>query len=122
TISRRFDLTEKRHDTKQAEEKRCSHGGHRLSCFPPAAIGSLSAHNIAWRSQLGDAVRFYIRDPAHSILGDLAPMAILLLAFFTSLLGATEITTGFLLGPKYDHRAFYIRYRPGEAWQKTYSG
>lgn len=49
-------------------------------------------------------------------------MVILLLALFTSLLGATEITTGFLLGPKYDQRAFYIRYRPGDTWQKTYSG
>ena len=50
-------------------------------------------------------------------------MAILtLLACFASLLGATEITTGFLLGPKYDQRAFYLRYKPGEAWQKTYSG
>jgi len=48
-------------------------------------------------------------------------MAILLLALFASLLGATEISTGFLLGPKYDQRAFYIRQRPGEAWQKTYS-
>jgi hypothetical protein len=47
---------------------------------------------------------------------------IFFLALFTSLLGATEITTGFLLGPKYDQRAFYIRYRPEEAWQKTYSG
>src|SRR5207245_7516494 len=49
-------------------------------------------------------------------------MAIILLALFTSLLGATEISTGFLLGPKYDHRAFYIRYGPSEPWQKTYSG
>jgi hypothetical protein len=48
-------------------------------------------------------------------------MAILLLALFTSLLGATEITTGFLLGPKYDQRSFYIRQRSGETWQKTYS-
>jgi hypothetical protein len=48
-------------------------------------------------------------------------MVILLLAFFTSLLGATEITTGFLLGPKYDQRAFYIRSRDNEAWQRTYS-
>jgi len=48
-------------------------------------------------------------------------MVILFLALFTSLVSATEITTGFLLGPKYDQRAFYIRSRPGEAWQKTYS-
>ena len=48
-------------------------------------------------------------------------MVIILLALFASLLGATEITTGFLLGPKYDPKAFYIRYQPGEAWQKTYS-
>ena len=48
-------------------------------------------------------------------------MVIFLLALFTSLLGATEITTGFLLGPKYDQRSFYIRQRSGETWQKTYS-
>jgi len=46
---------------------------------------------------------------------------LLLLTLFPSLLGATEITTGFLLGPKFDHRALYIRNSPGEAWQKTYS-
>src|SRR5882724_402186 len=46
---------------------------------------------------------------------------ILLLALLPPLLGATEITTGFLLGPKFDHRALYIRNSPGEAWQKTYS-
>jgi hypothetical protein len=49
-------------------------------------------------------------------------MLIFLCALFPALLGATEITTGYLLGPKYDHRAFYIRNHPGEAWQKTYSG
>jgi hypothetical protein len=48
-------------------------------------------------------------------------MLILLLALIPFLLGATEISTGFLLGPKYDYRAFYIRSHPGEAWQKTYS-
>src|SRR6266478_3844981 len=48
-------------------------------------------------------------------------MVILLLALFLSPLRGTEITTGFLLGPKYDRRAFYIRSGPGEAWQKTYS-
>jgi len=48
-------------------------------------------------------------------------MVILLLALLPSLLAATEITTGFLLGPRYDQRAFYIRYRPDEPWQKTYS-
>ncbi|HTM49582.1 MAG TPA: hypothetical protein VL285_12900 [Bryobacteraceae bacterium] len=46
----------------------------------------------------------------------------ILLALFPCLLGATEITTGYLLGPKYDYRAFYIRAHPNEAWQKTYSG
>ncbi len=49
-------------------------------------------------------------------------MVLLLLAFIPFLLGATEITTGFLLGPKYDQKAFYIRYHDSEAWQKTYSG
>src|SRR5215471_18773869 len=48
-------------------------------------------------------------------------MVIILLALFSSLLSATEVTTGFLLGPKYDQRAFYIRRTPGEPWQKTYS-
>src|SRR5437870_4992840 len=48
-------------------------------------------------------------------------MIIFLLALLPFLAGATEITTGFLLGPKYDQRAFYIRSRPGETWQKTYS-
>jgi hypothetical protein len=48
-------------------------------------------------------------------------MVLLLLLFIPFLLGATEITTGFLLGPKYDQKAFYIRSHDGEAWQKTYS-
>src|SRR5262249_11984207 len=48
-------------------------------------------------------------------------MVIILLTLFTSLLGATEITTGYLLGPKYDQKAFYIRSRPADAWQNTYS-
>src|SRR5262245_51603875 len=48
-------------------------------------------------------------------------MLILLLALIPTFLTATEITTGFLLGPKYDYRAFYIRSHSGEAWQKTYS-
>src|SRR5215469_5088837 len=48
-------------------------------------------------------------------------MRLFLLAFSISLLGATEITTGFLLGPRYDQRSFYIRSRPGESWQQTYS-
>jgi hypothetical protein len=42
--------------------------------------------------------------------------------FFTYSLAATEISTGFLLGPKYDSRAFYTRRGPNETWQKTYSG
>lgn len=48
-------------------------------------------------------------------------MRLLLLPLIASLLSATEITTGFLLGPKYDQRSFYIRSRPSEAWQQTYS-
>src|SRR5438876_1334869 len=60
--------------------------------------------------------------PGMVILGYLEPMAIILFFLLTSLLGATEITTGFLLGPKFDQKAFYIRYSPAEAWQKTYSG
>ena len=35
---------------------------------------------------------------------------------------ATEISTGFLLGPRYDQRAFYIRQTSNENWRKTYSG
>ncbi|MGH9662581.1 MAG: hypothetical protein ACRD96_28790, partial [Bryobacteraceae bacterium] len=34
---------------------------------------------------------------------------------------ATEISTGFLLGPRYDPRAFYLRRGPGDTWRKTYS-
>ena len=49
-------------------------------------------------------------------------MAIILLLLLTSFLSATEITTGFLLGPRYDQKAFYIRSGAGDAWQKTYSG
>src|SRR5579863_9205486 len=48
-------------------------------------------------------------------------IVLLLLALLSSLLSATEITTGFLLGPKYDQKAFYIRNRDSDAWQKTYS-
>ncbi|MDX2154142.1 MAG: hypothetical protein SFV54_25605 [Bryobacteraceae bacterium] len=33
-----------------------------------------------------------------------------------------EVATGFLLGPRYDQRAFYVRSGPGEEWKKTYSG
>lgn len=36
--------------------------------------------------------------------------------------GATEVSTGFLLGPSYDHRAFYLRSGPAQPWQKTYTG
>ncbi len=48
-------------------------------------------------------------------------IVLLLLALLSSLLSATEITTGFLLGPKYDQKAFYIRNRDSDPWQKTYS-
>jgi hypothetical protein len=40
----------------------------------------------------------------------------------SAVLGATEISTGSMLGRKYDPRAFYIRGGPGDSWQKTYSG
>jgi hypothetical protein len=36
--------------------------------------------------------------------------------------GATEVSTGFLLGTKYDQRAFYIRSGPDRPWQKSYTG
>ena len=48
-------------------------------------------------------------------------MVLLLLFTLTAVLGATEITTGFLLGPKYDQQAFYLRAHSGDGWQKTYS-
>jgi hypothetical protein len=32
---------------------------------------------------------------------------------------AIEVSTGFLIGPKYDPRAFYVRLRASDAWQKT---
>ena len=41
---------------------------------------------------------------------------------FHAELAATEISTGFLLGPRYDPRAFYVRGGAGDGWQKTYSG
>lgn len=45
-------------------------------------------------------------------------LALLLIAC-GGLAHAIEITTGKMLGPKYDQRAFYVR-EPGAAWQKTY--
>ncbi len=36
--------------------------------------------------------------------------------------GATEVSTGFLLGPKFDQRAFYMRASASQPWQKTYTG
>lgn len=39
-----------------------------------------------------------------------------------STLTAGEISTGFMIGPKFDQRAFYVRSSPAHAWQKTYSG
>lgn len=42
--------------------------------------------------------------------------------FLASTVSATEITTGFLLGPRYDPRSFYIRTAGSGAWSKTYSG
>lgn len=35
---------------------------------------------------------------------------------------AIEVTTGYLIGPRYDARAFYVRASGGAQWQKTYSG
>ena len=56
-----------------------------------------------------------------AILKNLRHMVLWLL-LLTSVLQATEITTGFLLGPKYDSQAFYIRRGSGDEWRKTYSG
>lgn len=35
---------------------------------------------------------------------------------------ALEVTTGFLIGPRFDPRAFYVRPSSQAPWQKTYSG
>ncbi|MCC7156754.1 MAG: hypothetical protein IT161_19410 [Bryobacterales bacterium] len=35
---------------------------------------------------------------------------------------AIEVTTGFLIGPRYDPRAFYLRPSSTAPWQKTYTG
>jgi hypothetical protein len=51
----------------------------------------------------------------------LVPAAVLWIAS-AAVLDATEISTGFLLGPRYDQRAFYIRQGSGATWQKTYTG
>lgn len=48
-------------------------------------------------------------------------MGLIFILTFLPVLCATEITTGFLLGPKYDPQAFYIRPGPGQTWVKTYS-
>src|SRR6266545_3332365 len=36
--------------------------------------------------------------------------------------GATELSTGFLLGPKSDQRAFYMRANASQPWEKAYTG
>ena len=50
---------------------------------------------------------------------------LLILPFLATALCAAEIRTGFMLGPHYDPRAFYVRDAassgPGGNWQKTYS-
>lgn len=45
----------------------------------------------------------------------------LFMFFAPAVTGATEISTGFQLGPEYDQRSFYIRYGPAEPWRMTYS-
>ena len=51
---------------------------------------------------------------------------LLILPLLAAALCAAEISTGFMLGKRYDQRAFYVRSEassgPGENWQKTYSG
>jgi hypothetical protein len=47
---------------------------------------------------------------------------LLILPLLATALCAAEITTGAMLGKRYDARAFYVRNAPGESWQKTYSG
>jgi hypothetical protein len=44
------------------------------------------------------------------------------IALLTAVGGRAEITTGFLVGPRYDSRAFYVRTGPDSAWEKTYQG
>ena len=46
---------------------------------------------------------------------------LLLLTLLATALYAGEISTGEMLGPHYDPRAFYVRLAPGQPWQKTYS-
>ena len=47
---------------------------------------------------------------------------LLILPLLATTLCGAEIGTGCMLGKHYDPRAFYVRYAPGESWQKTYSG
>ena len=47
---------------------------------------------------------------------------LVLLLVAAATLGSTEITTGAILGPSFDSRAFYIRLTTRGPWNKTYSG
>lgn len=57
-----------------------------------------------------------------------SPMRAVLRALELAFLGATiawcgslEVSTGFLIGPRYDPHSFYVRTSAGAAWQKTCS-
>jgi hypothetical protein len=39
-----------------------------------------------------------------------------------AILAGGEISTGFLVGPRYDAHAFYVRPGPAASWEKTYQG
>lgn len=45
-----------------------------------------------------------------------------LLALTCLHLPGLEVSTGFLIGPRHDPRAFYFRQQPGSAWQKSQAG
>lgn len=50
-------------------------------------------------------------------------IAVVLISAFVSLHAlALEVSTGFLIGPRHDPRAFYFREQPGGVWQKSYAG
>jgi hypothetical protein len=42
-------------------------------------------------------------------------------ALFANVCPAIEVSTGFLIGPRHDPRAFYFRDQPGGVWRKSYS-
>lgn len=47
---------------------------------------------------------------------------VILTLLLAAWLPGIEISTGAMLGPRYDHRAFYVRDTGSREWHKTYSG